>query len=236
MSASTLRLHTPANAPTILTQSVSGIHDTTAVASAVLNPNGLATTFYVRYGPSTAYGLTTAIASAGSGISDTTVSVTLQKLVSHTTYDFAFVATNAAGTTVGPNATFLTIGVPVVASESFRSLAPTTATLIGSVVPDGHRTTWYFQYGTTSSYGINTAAGDAGSGTAVVAVAKAISGLVPNTTYHFRLVATNAIGTTVGGDTELTTPGPSLNALGRERDIREHPDAVWHDSKRMDVE
>jgi hypothetical protein len=64
----------------------------------------------------------------------------------------------------------------------------------------------HFDWGTTSSYG-NTAAcaQTVGSGTSPVPVTATMSGLTPNTTYHFRIVSANANGTTTGLDQTLTT-------------------------------
>jgi hypothetical protein len=47
--------------------------------------------------------------------------------------------------------------------------------------------------------------GDAGSGSSPVSVSGALSGLAPSTTYHYRLVATNADGTATGDDATFTT-------------------------------
>jgi hypothetical protein len=97
----------------------------------------------------------------------------------------------------------------------------TTATLTGTVNPEGVSTDYYFEYGTTTGYGVPTAQESAGSGTAGVQVQKTISGLSPNTTYHYRLVAVQQ-GSTVATGLDRTfttaaapaTPGaPSISRL-----------------------
>src|SRR5690349_12892890 len=79
-------------------------------------------------------------------------------------------------------------------------LSPDAATVSGTVNPHGQVTTWYFQYGKTKSYGARTTAQDAGSGNKGVKVSATLTGLTNNTTYHYRLVATNGAGRTLGND------------------------------------
>src|SRR5262249_27309242 len=71
-------------------------------------------------------------------------------------------------------------------------------------------TTWYFQYGTSASYGLNTPQQSQSSTSGARNVSAAISGLMPGTTYHVRLVATNGLGTTTGADTTFVTSGPAV--------------------------
>jgi hypothetical protein len=87
---------------------------------------------------------------------------------------------------------------PEVRTGAAASITPTTATLNGRVDPTNAETTYFFQYGTTSLYGSNTAPISAGSGANPVAVSVPISGLAPATTYHYRIVAQNSFGITRG--------------------------------------
>ena len=80
-----------------------------------------------------------------------------------------------------------------------------SAVLTGSVNPNGSNTSYYFQYGPTRAYGSQTAIADAGSGSKAVSVRLPISGLQPITVYHYRLVAVNSAGATVGDDEKLLT-------------------------------
>ncbi|HUN78661.1 MAG TPA: hypothetical protein VMU32_07070 [Solirubrobacteraceae bacterium] len=81
----------------------------------------------------------------------------------------------------------------------------TSVALIGAVNPRGVETTCYFQYGTTTAYGAQTAAIAAGSGTTSVKIDQPLTGLQPGTTYHYRLIATSASGTGEGQDRTFTT-------------------------------
>ena len=111
-------------------------------------------------------------------------------------------------------------GAPGIGGPSFvdgsentytAGVGPTTATLSGGVYPNGLDTTYTWQYGTTTSYGSQTAAVDIGAGQAPVAVTGALSGLAPGTTYHYRLVAHNIDGLMKGYDSELTTESAPIN-------------------------
>ncbi|HXA53651.1 MAG TPA: hypothetical protein VNV37_02135 [Solirubrobacteraceae bacterium] len=81
----------------------------------------------------------------------------------------------------------------------------TTVALYGTVNPHGVETTCYFQYGTSTAYGSQTPPIAAGSGTANVKVSQPLTGLTQGTTYHYRLLATNANGTSEGADHTFTT-------------------------------
>jgi hypothetical protein len=80
-----------------------------------------------------------------------------------------------------------------------------SATLNGAVNPRGSDASYYFQYGPTKAYGLQTGILDAGAGTKGVRVAIAIAGLAPLTQYHYRLVAINASGFGFGGDKSFHT-------------------------------
>ena len=94
---------------------------------------------------------------------------------------------------------------PTVTTGSATSLNSTSATLNGTVNPKGVSTTYYFEYGTTTSYGTSTTSTSAGSGTSAVSVSASISGLTSDTTYHYRLAAVNSMGTSYGDDKTFST-------------------------------
>lgn len=111
-------------------------------------------------------------------------------------------------------ATALAAGRPSATTRAATDLSPTSATLHGSLNPNGLVTTWYFQFGKTKSYGSRTPALDAGSGTKVIQVSSTLTNLAPNTTYHYRLVATNSAGSRLGGDRTFKTPQqPTISTI-----------------------
>jgi hypothetical protein len=191
-----------ASAPIAVTGAVTTFTDTSATVSGTVNPNGQSTTWYFEVGRTTSYGTKTATASAGSGTTNTNVSATIGGLMPGTTYHYRFAATNATGTTEGADGVFTTSGSPEPAAVTApaSSLAATTATLNGSVNPNGRATSWFFEYGTSTSYGTKTPAQNAGAGTSVVNVSAPLAGLRAGVTYHFRIVASNDAGTGRGSD------------------------------------
>jgi len=100
--------------------------------------------------------------------------------------------------------------VPGVAAQPPTNVTAVGATLHGRVNPRSLATTYFFQYGPTRSYGAQTPTAGAGSGAAAVNVAAAATALVPNTAYHFRLVAHNASGTATTADRTFRTPALGL--------------------------
>ncbi|MGH2888189.1 MAG: hypothetical protein ACRDNJ_01030, partial [Solirubrobacteraceae bacterium] len=105
------------------------------------------------------------------------------------------------------------IGGPAIGGGSSntytQSVGTTTASLAGGVYPNGLDTTVHWEYGTTTSYGQQTAAVDVGSGTAPVAATASLTSLTPGATYHYRLVAQNSAGTVYGSDYTFTTSAVS---------------------------
>ena len=97
---------------------------------------------------------------------------------------------------------------PTATTGAAESVTTGSAAVTGTVNPGGDATTYQFEYGTSSSYGLTTPAVDAGSGTTDVAAKATLSSLTNNTTYHYRLVATNAAGVARGSDKTFKTARP----------------------------
>jgi hypothetical protein len=94
---------------------------------------------------------------------------------------------------------------PGVGASSAQNVTASSAALAGGVYPNGNDTTYLWQYGTTPNYGQSTSASDIGAGTVAVTAPATVTGLTPGTTYHYRLVAQNSLGTVYGYDYTFTT-------------------------------
>jgi hypothetical protein len=96
---------------------------------------------------------------------------------------------------------------PQATSGAATSVGLNEATLNATINPEASPTTYYFEYGKTTSYGSKAPASpkEVGGGTTGVAVSESVSGLESGTTYHYRVVATNLEGTSYGVDNTFVT-------------------------------
>lgn len=110
----------------------------------------------------------------------------------------------------------LSASSPTVATGAATKIKQVSAVLNGTVNPNGANTAYFFQWGLTTAYGVNGRPHGAGSGTRAVAAASTATQLIPGTRYHYRLVAFNRFGTTVGADHTFKTAGhpPPVVATG----------------------
>jgi hypothetical protein len=159
-------------------------------------------TYHFVYGTTTSYGLATPDETLAPGDGAQDVEAAVSGLTADTTYHFKLVVSSGQG---GADRAFHTISVPTVSTGSPRNTQPTGTTLVGKVDPNRAETTWYFEWGRSNNYGHRTPEQDAGRGASSVTVASALGGLAANTTYHFRIVATNAAGIKRGRDRGFRT-------------------------------
>lgn len=104
---------------------------------------------------------------------------------------------------------------PSATTGSATGVSTTSVSLAGTVNPNGAATTYSFQYGTTTAYGQTSATGSLAASTSASNVSETIEGLEAGVTYHYRVVATNAGGTTAGADATVTLcpSGSSLTGV-----------------------
>jgi hypothetical protein len=107
-----------------------------------------------------------------------------------------------------------TAAAPTATTQPATNVTATSATLNGTVAPNGEPTTYHFEYGTTTAYGSRTPEQTV-TGNKSKKVSSTVFGLQPSTTYHFRVVATNASGTVNGADMTFRTAaaGPNTNLV-----------------------
>ncbi len=101
---------------------------------------------------------------------------------------------------------------PTATTGTATSITTNSATLNGSVDPNGASTTARFRYGLTTNYNLTATVAGTFSGSSTQAVSATITGLTPGTTYHFAIAATNFSGSVTGLDNSFTTASIVLSA------------------------
>ena len=201
--------------PKVTTEAATAVKLTQVNLNAVINPEGFPTSYYFEYGTTEAYGVKEPISpeSIGSGTSPLAVSQTPAGLSEGTTYHYRVVAESEGGIVKGGDKTVKTLGPPKVTTEAATAVKATQATMNAKVNPEGSATSYWFEYGPTTSYGtkIPVSPESVGSGTSNVAVSQTPIGLNRVTTYHFRVVAESGEGVSKGTDKTFTTVTASLS-------------------------
>jgi hypothetical protein len=140
------------------------------------------------------------------------VTAELSGLSKETTYHYRLTATNANGTTRGPDQTFTTHNVADLVTGPAEDVTQSSAKLTGSFTGNGDDTSYHFQWGTTTGYGNETPVGQELAPTGTKSVSATITGLATQGpeagTYHYRLVASNSSGATFGPDRIFQTLPP----------------------------
>ena len=198
-------------APTATTQVATDVTGTSATLNGGVNPEGSDTLVHFVYGTDstlTTGTSTTPAQDIGNGTSDVALTAAISSLTPGKTYYYEVVATNSLGTTDGQIISFTTPAPAVATTQAASNVTSTTATLNGSVNPEGNETTVSFVYGTDPNLasGTTTTAPQAiaSVGTAQPVTA-AISGLQPGTTYSYEVVAQSTGGTVHGLILNFTT-------------------------------
>ncbi|HEX3909782.1 MAG TPA: hypothetical protein VHW67_03645 [Solirubrobacteraceae bacterium] len=217
--------------PDVSTEKASKPARTSTILNGTLNGLGKTGHYFFQWGTTASLGQSTtpvALPASQQG-----VSATLEGLTAGATYFFRLVAENEDGMSYGLIREVSTApAVEKLSTGPVSNLQPESATLSGSLAPNGFDTHYYFQWGTSTGYGNSSpeAPGtDAGSEKGSIAATAQLSGLTPNTTYHYRVVASNSFGSTFGADQKFTTSGPP-------RITAKPVGAIGHDTATLNAE
>jgi hypothetical protein len=214
--------------PSASIAAASSVSQTAATLNGATNPEGATISsceFYwgITVNGATSFSNTTSCAqTVGSGTSEVPVSASLTGLSSRSTYTFYLevqYSCEASPCGVGSaEMSFTTLpNPPTVVTSPASGVSQTQATLNGTVNPNGATISdCQFQWGTTTDYGNTTACAQTiGSGASPIAASANITGLSPNTTYHYRILATNPGATSYGTDQTFTTqPASTVSVSG----------------------
>lgn len=210
-------LHDAGGPPSASLDAVTGVTATGATVNATVNPNGGPTvSYHLEY--STDGSTWTALPDTVLGTQTTPQALAIPLdppgggLDPDTAYQVRLVATKRfAAPTITAPLSFTTLpDAPEAQSMGSPLRTATTAQLAGRVNPRGAVTSFYFEYGSApcdANPCTQTTPQSAGSGREIQLVGARLTGLEPNTTYHYRVVADNGNpGSPVGGeDTTFTT-------------------------------
>jgi hypothetical protein len=139
------------------------------------------------------------------------VEASVSGLTRSTTYYFRLVAANATASSNSSEAQLTTPGPAMVETTGAPIRTMTSAQLGGRVDPRNEAATYFFEYGDQGPCDANpciqTEPKSAGTSDFIELVSEEVSGLQPNTTYHYRILADNGNpdGAVVGNDATVTT-------------------------------
>jgi len=193
--------------PTLLPAAPTALTSSAATLNAQVNPNGdQVGECRFEYGVDASYGASAPCApSPGAGQAPVAVSVSIGGLSANTTYHYRIVAGNPAGTSYGPDQSLTTIpNPPAVATGPASALTSTSATLNGTVSPNGvSLLACEFEFASLEHYVPCSAV--PGPGLATTPVSAGVSALAPGSTFRYRLIAANTGGSSYGAIQEFTT-------------------------------
>ncbi|MCX6874522.1 MAG: hypothetical protein NTW21_12065 [Verrucomicrobia bacterium] len=207
-AGSVFRLVYP-GAPTVFPFKTYVRGQTSAVLQAKVNARGAATTTVIEYGTDAVTFPNTlpVIPNVVNGFQSNLVGNTLYGLTAGTTYYCRFRATSTSGTTVSPVLALATLMESTATPTPATQVQQTSARFNGTVNAQNSDTTVVFEYGTDGNSFPDTVAATPGvvGGRVNTPVSAAVAGLTKGTTCFYRIVATNAAGTTVTGAVSFRT-------------------------------
>ncbi len=212
---------TTAGPPTVALGEAHSVTRTTALIDAEVDAHGAASEYFLEYGPGVphgALGSPTATVSLGAEPAGPQAipPIAVEELQPGTVYRYRVVAVNEAGRTDGPEGTFTTAAPqpPSAITGEAIEVTATSATITGTLTPNGLPGGYVFELGADTTYGTRIF-GETAPQPAGQPLRLTLTGLLPGTTYHYRLVASNPDGTSTGADETFTTPAfPSQIAPG----------------------
>jgi hypothetical protein len=216
-----VRIYRLAKPPEARTEAAGAVTATAATLTGTVTPNeeAVVTHWYFEFGLSEGYGEDSPAlpGSETGGAGPVAVQTQLTGIQPNKTYHYQLIASNPNGTAKGGDQTVTTLSArPSVHGQSSLDVTRTGATVSALVNPNNQDTHYFFQYGTDITYSLGSIPASPGEdmGTEFGDQSKEakLSGLEPNTLYHYRAVAVNATGTTEGVDHTFTTlpNGPSV--------------------------
>jgi NHL repeat len=224
LSSKKVSFSTPLAAPRVIGgPSAQFVGSASAVLYGEVNPENAQTEYFFEYAPELGAYCQTGSPRTGTLESSAyrKLGVTLQAdgLQPATTYHDRLCATNQAGDAQNEHGestveegqfTTLPAPVPIASTGAPSAVGSTTATVSGTVDPDGQPATYAFELGVyegaNTQYGIVLSA-SAGTGTTPTMQTLGLTGLQPGSTYAYRIEIASGYGTMTGAPVLFTTAG-----------------------------
>jgi DNA-binding beta-propeller fold protein YncE len=229
--------------PVAVMDPVTSFGGTTATFEGQINPTGLPVDYHFEFSRDGVTWMRTPVSDVSLGFADESthpVAKPVSGLTGSQLYSVRLVAkkrfllgTATAASATSSETTFTTSSAaPAIFGTVASQVTDAGANLNAELNPQNEETTYHFEYGTSDcSLGqcasLPAKALDAGDG--LIPVVQGLTALQPNTVYHFRLIAKNSAGETIGPDRTFTTlvtgfPLPE----GRAYELVSPPDINGH--------
>ena len=214
------QIYTPHYVTELETGTPSEVEGTSATLTGTFTGNGEDTHYYFEWGTNRKYGTNTAQppgpgTSTGSGSHESVSFRVAGKLEPVTRYHYRVVAEDGKGISYGRDRSFITTPSPPLISESVIEVHADRATLTARINPGGADTRYHFEWGTEGCSAepnpctsVPSQDVDIGAAKGFQNVSTQLSGLLPGTTYYYRVVATNEespSGGTISSEDRFTT-------------------------------
>jgi hypothetical protein len=137
----------------------------------------------------------------------TSHSVSLTGLKPGTTYAYAVMSTDSAGTATSTNFTFSTPAtIPTISAVTSSGVTATSATITWTTDQASNS---QVEYGTTMAYGSLSAL----NSSSVTSHSVSLTGLTAGTTYNYAVMCTDSAGTTTSANFTFATPATPITAV-----------------------
>jgi C1A family cysteine protease len=206
-----LVVNAAAKAPTVTTGAATAITGSTATINGTVNPNGADARawFLIDVTSSMSTAVQCSAIDEGAGTASVPAQCGLTQMSPNSKYYFQLVAQNSVGKVSGAVVSFTTAAakLPTVTTGAASAITGSTATINGTVNPNGTDTQAWFLVDVTSSMStaVQFSSFDAGSGITAVPSQCTLYQMSPNSTYYYEFVAQNSAGTVKGSIGHFTT-------------------------------